>query len=175
MDIRSRNQDLLAGNSPGTSFIFQQSIYTGKGLAELNLVLEAYEVKSCPSRSAPERRNPMEMHRMGMIHFSHIWGRYVSAKKLQASHKEEEDATARGRLGESAAPAFPCSPDPTAKVWGWEEGRLVIHPSSCLRWGSGHPPKFLPCLPNAYIYFAAIARCSMWHIPWEALLLPWRW
>lgn len=93
MDIQSRNQDLLAGHSPGMSFIFQQSIYTGKGLAELNLVLEAYEVKSCPSRSAPERRNPMEMHLMGMIHFSPIWGRCVSAKKLQASHKEEEDAT----------------------------------------------------------------------------------
>lgn len=101
-------------------FVFQQSIYIGKGLAELNLVLEAYEMKSCPSRTAPERRNPMEMHLTGMIRFLVSGGRVcVSAKKLQASHKAEEAAMARGSLGESM---FPCLPDPTAKVWGWEEG-----------------------------------------------------
>lgn len=88
-------------------FIFQQSIYIGKDLAELNLVLEAYGRKSCPFRSAPERRNPMEMHLMGMEHFLISGGGWGgSAKKPQANHKAEEVAMAQGSLGESVAPRF---------------------------------------------------------------------
>lgn len=128
-------------------FIFQQSIYIGKSLAELNLVLEAYKMKSCPSRSAPERCNPMEMHLIGMIHFLITLCVCVSAKKSQESCKAEEDATAQGSLGERAACRIPCSPDPTAKVWGWEEGWgsawgnfgcwRELRDGGDLRWGRG--------------------------------------
>lgn len=44
-------------------------IYIGKVLAELNLLLAAYGMKSCPSRSALERCSPVEMHSMELIHF----------------------------------------------------------------------------------------------------------
>lgn len=84
------------GHSPCMCFVFQQPIYIGKGLAELTLVSEACEMKSCPSRSAPERHNPMEMHLMGMMCFliSGCGGVCASAKKPQARRQAEEAARA---------------------------------------------------------------------------------
>lgn len=45
----------------------------------------------------------------------------------QAHYGTEEVAAAQGSLGELAAPMFPCSLSPAAKVWGWGESQGELH------------------------------------------------